>query len=43
MARFIAKNRIDHPDDLKSFNLDGYSFNSTLSEKDSWVFTRKPV
>ncbi len=43
MARFIAKNRIDHPDDLKNFDLDGYSYNSTLSEKDSWVFTRKLI
>lgn len=41
MARFIAENRVDNPDGLKGFDLDGYSFNPSLSEGDSWVFTRK--
>lgn len=41
MARFILDNKIDQPDNLKKFNLEGYSFNSTMSEGDNWVFTRK--
>ncbi|GLR65191.1 peroxide stress protein YaaA [Marinospirillum insulare] len=41
MARFILENKIDQPDGLKKFDLDGYSFNQTLTEENSWVFTRK--
>ena len=40
MARFIVKNNISSPDELKLFNVDGYQFDSNLSEGDSWVFTR---
>lgn len=41
MARFILEEKIDHPENIKDFNLDGYSFNKAMSEEDSWVFIRK--
>ena len=40
MARFIIKNRINNPEDLKAFSLEGYRFTEQLSEQDAWVFTR---
>ena len=40
MARFIIKNRINNPEDLKAFSLEGYNFKEQLSEQDTWVFTR---
>ena len=40
MARYIVKNNISSPEELKLFNIDGYQFDSNLSEGDSWVFTR---
>jgi len=43
MARFIIENKVNQPEDLKSFNLDGYSYNLTLSQGDTWVFTRKEI
>jgi hypothetical protein len=41
MAGFIVKNRINKPEDLKDFDVDGYRFNADLSIDDQWVFTRK--
>lgn len=41
MARFILEEKIDQPEKLKDFNLDGYKFNKAMSEEDSWVFIRK--
>ena len=40
MARFIIKNKIDNIDDLKSFNLNGYKFNESLSTDTDLIFTR---
>jgi len=40
MSRFMIKNRIDQAEELKSFDLDGYGFNQTLSTETNWVFTR---
>jgi len=40
MSRFMIKNRIDQPEELKSFDLEGYGFNETLSTDTNWVFTR---
>lgn len=40
MSRFIIKNRIDNPDDLKQFDLEGYRFNESLSTDSNWAFTR---
>ena len=40
MSRYLIKNRIDQPEDLKSFDLDDYRYNEKLSTENSWVFTR---
>mgnify|MGYP002700741001 FL=1 len=41
MTSFIVKNRISRPEDIKSFDVDGYVFNTAFSTEDQWVFTRK--
>ena len=43
MASFVIKNRISQPEQLKTFDSDGYAFNEKLSDtaKNHWVFTRK--
>lgn len=41
MARYIIQNRIEHPEDLKGFNLDGYKLSKKLSSNSEIVFTRK--
>lgn len=40
MTRYAIKNRIENPEDLKQFDLEGYAFNPSMSEGDQWVFTR---
>lgn len=40
MSRFIIKNRIDNPDDMKSFDLEDYAYNPALSGDYNLVFTR---
>ena len=40
MSRFLIKNRIDRPEDLKAFDLDDYRYNEKLSDDHNWVFTR---
>lgn len=41
MSRFLIKNRISNPEDIKGFNLEGYRFNAELSTEDKPVFTRE--
>lgn len=41
MSRYIIQNRIDQPEDLKSFNLGGYKISKKLSSEKEIVFTRK--
>ena len=43
MARFIIRNRIKNPDEIKAFNVSGYSYSPEHSEGDNWVFTREPL
>ncbi len=43
MASHIIRERINKPEDLKRFDLDGYRFAESLSDEDTWVFTRKGV
>lgn len=43
MARFIIKNKLTSVEDLKAFDLQGYSFNPRLSEGNELVFTRDQV
>lgn len=40
MSRYIVKNKITHPEDLKSFSEDGYFFNPDLSSEKNWIFTK---
>ncbi|MEX0940938.1 MAG: peroxide stress protein YaaA [Pseudomonadales bacterium] len=41
MASYIVKNRINKPDGIKPFDVDGYEFNESFSTPTEWVFTRK--
>jgi uncharacterized protein len=40
MARHIINNRIDTPEPLKEYSLDGYSYAPDLSTESEWVFVR---
>lgn len=40
MASFIVKHRINNPEGIKAFDMDGYGFNESLSSELNWVFTR---
>ena len=41
MSAFIIKNKITNVENIKKFDVDGYSYNGALSEGDKWVFTRE--
>jgi len=41
MSRYIIKNQLREPKDIKKFNSDGYKFNKSLSNGNKLVFTRK--
>lgn len=40
MSRYIIKNRITNPNDIKKFKEDGYKYSAKLSSDTNWVFTR---
>ena len=40
MAKFIIKERLKNPDDLKNFDLEDYKFNKKLSSELDWTFSR---
>ena len=40
MARFMIKNQIECPEDLKQFDIDGYRFDSNKSTENEWLFYR---
>ena len=40
MAKFIIKERLKNPDDLKHFDLEDYKFNKKLSSELDWTFSR---
>ncbi len=40
MARWMIENRIEDPEDLKAFNVEGYRFDAEASQGGDWVFTR---
>lgn len=42
MARFIVKERITDPEQLKQFTGGGYAFTPAQSSNHTWVFTRDP-
>ena len=41
MSRYIIRNRLADPEDLKGFDLEGYCYNAALSDSDNPVFTRR--
>lgn len=41
MVRFMAQNRVEQPEDLKTFNLGGYTYDEDSSTEDQWVFLRR--
>ncbi len=41
MARYIIQNRVEKPEELKSFAEDRYQFQVKQSDETKWVFTRK--
>ncbi len=40
MSRYIIENKINKPEQLQQFDLDGYYFNPEMSKGDNWVFIR---
>ncbi|MDG2171255.1 MAG: peroxide stress protein YaaA [Gammaproteobacteria bacterium] len=40
MSRYIVKNKITDPKQIKKFREDSYTYNKTLSSDSEWVFTR---
>lgn len=40
MAQYVIKNRLENPEDLKSFDMEGYQFNPELSTERELIFTR---
>jgi hypothetical protein len=40
MARYIIDEEITQVEALRQFNGEGYSYNSSLSNEEEWVFTR---
>lgn len=41
MSRYIIRNRLERPDELRDFDLEGYQYNPALSSDDRPVFTRR--
>ena len=41
LSRHIIDNKLSDPEDIKSFNQDGYAFNKSMTDGNTWVFTRK--
>jgi cytoplasmic iron level regulating protein YaaA (DUF328/UPF0246 family) len=40
MTNYAIKNRITDPEDLKSFNVEGYEYSAPMSSASDWVFIR---
>ncbi len=40
MTNWIIRNKIENSEALKSFDVDGYSFNPSLSDEKQWTFSR---
>ncbi|MBN1118765.1 MAG: peroxide stress protein YaaA [Bacteroidales bacterium] len=40
LARFIVDNKIESPEDIKHFDMEGYAFTGHISGESEWVFTR---
>jgi cytoplasmic iron level regulating protein YaaA (DUF328/UPF0246 family) len=40
MCRFVIKEMLRNPEEIKNFKLENYSFNEELSNEKEWIFTR---
>lgn len=40
MTNFIIKNRIEEPEQIKAFDINGYQFDVNSSDENKWVFVR---
>jgi cytoplasmic iron level regulating protein YaaA (DUF328/UPF0246 family) len=40
MTNYAIKNRITDPEDLRSFNVEGYEYSAPMSSATDWVFIR---
>lgn len=40
MSRFIIKNKLTDPEELKAFSWEGFCYNERFSDKNTWVFTQ---
>ncbi len=40
MVNFILKNRIEKPEDIKAFDVNGYEYADRLSDDNTWTFVR---
>ncbi|NOY37676.1 MAG: peroxide stress protein YaaA [Chlorobi bacterium] len=40
LTRFILENRLSDPEEIKTFDWEGYGFDANLSDENRWVFTR---
>jgi uncharacterized protein len=43
VCKYIVKNKISRPEQLKKFDYENYIFNESLSTSNEWIFTRKFV
>jgi len=41
LSRFVIRNRLTDPEQMKDFAEDGYRFNARLSQGNTWTFTRR--
>jgi hypothetical protein len=41
MTRFIIDNEITQPEGIKKFDIEGYTYNASMSNEHNWVFTRR--
>lgn len=41
MTRYAILNRLDHPEELKNFDYDGYAFAPDVSDEKTWIFRRR--
>ena len=41
MVRYIIENRIDRPEDLHAFDVDGYRFDPDASDESKWIFVQQ--
>lgn len=41
MTRYVVENRLNEPEGLKKFDTDGYAFEPSVSDENTWVFRRR--